>query len=404
MEARTGAMSRRAFTATLSAAGLTAFVPIGSAAASTTSESAAGPWARRARASYEALQKNLYLPDSGLYQENYPTRAGENPYSYVWPLREAAAATQDMNQLAPVGKRYDDDVRSRFNGLERYFDDPRGAYDSYPPEPLGTRGDPFYDDNGVIGLEYMRRYRLVGDQRALRRAARAFRFVTQAWDEESTGKCAGGMHWVDAAWNPYQGATNVTSIAAELAAHLYEETGNRDYLRWAERCYNWVHGCLRSGTGLYANGIRLDKTVEDTLWTYNSGFMIGAATLLHRSTHQRSWLRRAEQDTIGALDYWTYGDRLYSQPVVFNAIFFANLLLFCSERPQRTREVLRVFHRYAERLWDENRDEDTGLFRFQASGGGAPDPDQRPQALHQSGATQIFALLPWRRSDYPDAT
>ena len=406
MRVTTGAMSRRTFAVGMGAAGLAALVPGAAVAASgraTASASGTGTWARRAHRSYAALQRFLYLPDSGLYQENYPTRAGENPYSYVWPLREAAAATQNVNQLAPARSRYDGDVSSQFDALERYFNEERGTYDSYLPAPEGTGGDPFYDDNGVIGLELVRRYRLAGERRMLDRAVRAFDFVERAWDTDTTVDCPGGMHWVDADWNPYRGGTNVTGIASELAAHLYELTGRRRYLDWAERTHDWVYRCMRRDPGLYRNGVLLDGTVEEMLWTYNSGFMIGAAALLHRATGRRAWLRTAEEDVDGALAYWT-SDRLYEQPAIFNAIYLANLLLFSSEQPDRSREILDQFTGYAERLWTENRDADTGLFGFQTSGGGAPDPALRPQTLHQSGAVQIFALLDWRRTDWPMAT
>jgi hypothetical protein len=48
---------------------------------------------------------------------------------------------------------------------------------------------------------------------------------------------------------------------------------------------------------------------------------------------------------------------------------------------------------YATRLWQDNRDPATGLFRFQASNGGAPDPAQPVGTLNQSAAVQLFALL-----------
>ncbi|ONI74005.1 hypothetical protein BWI15_11520 [Kribbella sp. ALI-6-A] len=396
MHPERSALSRRAFTAGLGGLGLAALLPTG--VQSAVAAPGKSKWADRALVSYTALQRYLYLPDTGLYKENHPTLTGENPYSYVWPLREATAATIDVNQLPPAGKRYDEDVKRRFEALELYWDAPRGAYDSYPPEPLGTRGDPFYDDNAVIGLEFVRRYRLSGDREMLRLAARVFDFVVKAWDTDPNRPVPGGMHWVDASWNPYRGAANVTSLASELAAHLYEATGDQRYLDWARRTYNWVREALSRGPGLYANGIRLDDTVEETLWTYNSGSMIGAAALLYRSTKDKAHLSRATQDAEAAMAYWTASDRLYNQPAIFNAILFANLLLLESIKP--TQSYRDVMTSYAERIWQSNRDESTGLFRFQNSGGGAPDPSLRPQTLHQSAAIQTFALLAWQPSDY----
>lgn len=398
MTTRPTPLTRRAFALGAVGGGLGALLP-GTALRAVAAEQ---PWAERARTSYLALREHLHLPGPGLYREGLTVPEGGNQYSFVWPLREATAASQDVS-LLPGGPR-DAEVADHFRALELYHEESSGSYASYPPEPVGGGGDSFYDDNTVIGLEQVRRYRLHGEERMLQRAVRAFDFVTRAWDEESTGARAGGMHWVDADWNPYQGGTNVTALAAELAAHLYEQTGEERYLEWAQRCYRWVRRVLRRGPGRYANGLLLDGTSEEALWTYNSGAMIGAATLLHRVTGEREWQRRAQLDAETALSYWTAEDRLRDQPVVFNAIFLANLLLFASTRPSWAGEVLAPFADYADRLWEENRDEDTGLFTFQASGGGAPDPAQAPQTLHQSGVVQIQALLAWPPERYADAT
>ncbi|MFI6423725.1 glycoside hydrolase family 76 protein [Promicromonospora sp. NPDC050880] len=407
-------LSRRAFAAGLGGLGLAALAapllgPLAavraaaSPAASGVASPAADRWRRRALDGYAALQRHLYLPGTGLYSEGLDPAPGENPYSFVWPLREATAATVDVDRLPGSGGRFTGDVADRFAGLERYWDAGRGAYASYPPAPLGGGGDPFFDDNAVIGLELVRRYRMSGDRELLRRAQRVFEFLPRAWDTDPDVEHPGGMHWVEADWNPYRGAANVTSLSSELAVHLYEETGEARYLDWGRRTYEWVRAALHRGDGRYANGILLDGSVEETLWSYNSGSMVGAAALLHRATGEQRYLDLATADAAGAVDHWVRGDRLYDQPVVFNAILFANLLLFESISAAHGADVLDGMGRYAERVWAENRDPATGLFRFQSGGGGAPAPDARPQTLHQAGAIQLFALLAWRRQDYGDA-
>lgn len=84
------------------------------------------------------------------------------------------------------------------------------------------------------------------------------------------------------------------------------------------------------------------------------------------------------------------------QPAVFDAIFFKNLLLLDSvhHNPQ----YRPVVAHYADLIWQRNRDPQTGLFSFQASGGGAPGV--LPQTLEQSAAVQIFAVLGWEPNDY----
>lgn len=361
-------------------------------------EAGGGPWKQRARASYEALQAHLHLgaDGHGLYLEKYPKQEGDNAYSFLWPMREATAATID---LGDVDRRVEGDIDTRFEALERYWGtwNGRDGYQSYLPSPLGGGGDIFYDDNAIVGLEYVRLHALTRDPAALATAERVFSVVKRGWNDDPSLPCAGGMRWVEADWTDIR-AANVTGLAAELAAHLYETTHNRSYLTWAKRLYDWNRACLRSPEGLYWNDIGVDGTVDRTLWTYNSGAMIGAAALLHRSTGDPEYRELAKQDAAAALAYWAQDDRYFDQPAIFNAILFKNLLLLHSVAPDK---AYRPFiERYATHIWEHNRDPDLGLFRFPPSGGGPYDPSYRPETLEQSAAIQIFAALAWSPRDY----
>jgi hypothetical protein len=348
-------------------------------------------WKQRADASYQALQSHLYLgaAQHNLYLERYPKQAEDNAFSYLWPMREATAATLDVGG----------DVDTRFDALELYWGTRNGldGYQSYLPAPIGGGGDIFYDDNTIVGLEYVRQYAFTRDPAALAQARKAFSVVSRAWSADASLPCPGGMHWVEADWTNIR-AANVTGLAAELAAHLYEDTRERSYLDWAKRLYDWNRTCLRSPEGLYWNDIGVDGAINQTLWTYNSGAMIGAGALLYRSTGDPTYRRLAKQDAVAALAYWSQGDRYFGQPAIFNAILFKNLLLLHSVAPDR---AYRPFvERYATHIWDNNRDPSLGLFRFPPSGGGPYDPSYRPETLEQSAAIQIFAALAWSPRDY----
>ena len=337
-------------------------------------------WADRARASYQAMQDNLYLGNAGhrLYAESVP--AGGNPYSYLWEFREATQATLDVRGLPGGRQRYAADVADRLAALGQYAspDPAHPGYESYLPAPLGGGGDLFNDDNAVVGLTFADAGRLAG-------AEAAFRTDLRAWDTDPAKTCPGGMHWVEASWNTIR-AANVTGLFAQLSAELYAATRDRAYLDWAVRAYDWNRSCLMSSPGLYRNDIADDGTYDPTLWTYNSGAMIAAATVLYKATGDRQWLDNAVGDARGAMAYWTADDRLYNQPAIFNAFLFRDLLPLAPSY----RSTLDA---YAQRLWDTNRDPATGLFRFQASNGGAPDPAQPVGLLNQAAAVQLFALL-----------
>ncbi|WP_335983735.1 glycoside hydrolase family 76 protein [Streptomyces sp. CA2R106] len=358
-------------------------------------------WAARAQASYTALQRDLYLGPAGhgLYRESTPASAGANPYSYLWEFREATQATLYVANIPHPSGATETDVADRFAALAQYAstDPAHPGYDSYLPAPLGTGGDLFFDDNAVVGLSFLTQYRAKGDPAMLAGARAAFATDTRAWDEDTTKACPGGMHWVETDANTIR-AANVTGLAAQLAAGLYQITHQPSYLDWARRAYDWNRQCLRQSAGLYQNDRADDGSVDTTLWSYNSGAMIGTATELYRATGERAYLDQAVQDADGALAYWTADDRLYQQPAVFNSFLFQDLLLLDSQHHDpRYRAVLSA---YADRLWADNRDPATGLFRFQAGNGGAPDPAQPVGTLNQAAAVQLFSLLAWSPKDY----
>lgn len=369
------------------------------AAADSDRQTAPSTWAERATASYRSLQQHLYQgpQEHGLYLEKTPRTEPENAHSYLWPLREAAAATVDMSELPRSGDRYDRDAAERFTTLRLYFNprDGRSGYDSYLPAPLGQGGDVFYDDNAVVGLTFLDQYRTTGNKLYLERAAETYRVVTRAWDTDPAKPCAGGMHWVDSPSN-YMRAANVTGLSAQLAAELYAIEREDHYLANAKKWYEWNWSCLRRSPGLYDNSRDDDGSTNKTLWSYNSGAMIGTATTLYRATGDRTYLDRAVQDAEGSLAYWKQADRLHDQPAIFNAFYFDNLRILDEVRPNR--EYRKTAAAYAERTWKDNRTPADGLFRFQPSGGGDHAPDAQAETLHQSAMIQIFAGLATDRS------
>lgn len=350
-------------------------------------------WADRATSAYRALQDHLYEgPDHhGLYLEHTPRQATDQEHSYLWPFREATQAAVDMQELPDTGASYRQDAAERFDTVELYFTSgERPGYASYLPAPLGSGGDVYYDDNAVVALTELDQYEATGDRRFLQRAEQVVPVVSRAWDGDGSKACPGGMDWYDSPDNTIR-ATNVTALSAQLAARLYEHTRNRTYLDKAEQWYGWVYSCMRKAPGLYANDRGDDGSTNETLWTYNSGAMIGTATALYRGTGRAGYLKKAVEDARGSLAYWTTGSRLHDQPAVFNAFYFRDLLDLDAVRPDSG--YLRAMSDYADSTYASNRDTSTGLFRFQSSNGGDYDPMAPAATLNQSAMVQIFATL-----------
>ena len=324
----------------------------------------------RALASYAAMER--FFHHGGVYAET-SVRLGWSP-SHAWPFSQALAAT-----LAVAPKS---DVRRRLYELERYWnpDSSPAGYDSAVRPPLGGGGVQFYDDNEWIGLGLVDAYRLLGRSRDLARARRLFKLVVSGWDREDAHACPGGVFWTRAA-TPDHRNTVSTANGALLALQLYGVTHAPAYLAWAQRMADWVQRCLRAPDDLFWDHVDSAGNLDPTEWSYNQGAMIGVDALLYRASGTRSYLDDAERIAAAAVAHFrTSAD---TEPPVFRAIFFRNLLLLEEIDPHASYRD--VAANYAEDAWTRLRDPHTGLFRV--------DRRRPVQLLEQAAFVQIYALL-----------
>lgn len=384
----------------VAACGLAALVGLSTApagASAAAGEGGASTAAARAAASYQALQTYLAVPDgSGLYHEQYPVQSGDNVYSYEWPYSQVRGATLDLTGLpGTAGAGYRDDLAARDAGQEHYWLASGGTtglpgYASYPVAPYGGGGDFFYDDNEWVGLFDVQQYLAGGDRRALARARQIFDLVVSGWDTDPGHADPGGVFWTQATWSTDRNTVS-NMPGAELGLRLYQITGQRSYLDWSRRMYDWTNTHLLGPDGLYYDHVDLAGTVEKTYWSYNQGVPVGVNVLLYQITHDRTYLARAQRLAAAAYRYYVTGGRLAAQPPYFNSIFFKNLLLLESVTGGHAyRDAMRD---YADTVWSTQRDAATGLFRFDAGGA--------TQAIQQAAMVQIYAVLAWSPSRYP---
>ncbi|WP_203962210.1 glycoside hydrolase family 76 protein [Actinocatenispora thailandica] len=374
------------------AAGLAALVALSGAPAGASPASAAA----RAAASYRALQTYFAASDgSGLYHEQYPVQAGDNVYSYEWPYSQVRGATLDLTGMpGALGARYRADLAARDAGQQRYWLGSGGTtgvpgYASYPVAPYGGGGDFFYDDNEWVGLFDVQRYLDSGDRQALGRARQIFDLVVSGWDTDASHADPGGVFWTQASWSTDRNTVS-NMPGAELGLRLYQITGQRSYLDWSRRMYDWTNAHLLGPDGLYYDHLDLAGTVEQTYWSYNQGVPVGVDVLFYQVTHDRSYLARARRTAAAAYDYYVGQGHLATQPPYFNAIFFKNLLLLESVTGGHAyRDALRA---YADRVWVTDRDAATGLFHFDENGA--------TQAIQQAAMVQIYAVLAWSPQRY----
>jgi len=367
--------------------------------------------AARARELYAAMQKNFYLSDSKLYLETSP-RARSNPYAYVWPFYEALAGTIDLLGIGAVGKS---DVDDRLVGLAKYYRGTGSGYDSYPRSSFGAGGDRYYDDNAWVARAFIQLHRMgvQSSPSALGSAQDTFRFLETGWADDRPG----GVYWVkDGGWN-FDRGTGPTGGFAKVALHLSELEADgvqkATHLDWGVRAYDWVTANLltKPGQGQYAGRLYWDKilgdnTIDTRYWSYNQGVMIGAGVLLYRltaddpndPTKKRKYLDQAVTTADAAIAYYD-SVGWYTQPVIFNSLFFRNLLLLCGEiaklapaDPARARYAtyLGAAQSFANRVWDDPKvhNQQKHLIKF----------EERTSAFklrEQAAMVQLFACLAW---------
>lgn len=256
----------------------------------------------------------------------------------LWPYSQVMHAYAISDQVCGP---------ARFPGLARGVQAYRSPHGGYR-ESIG-RGKRFFDDNAWVGLAFLQRHLITGGTASRSRARDVDVFV-------QTGRGAdGGIQWVE-------GGDTVNACSTGAGALLHTMLGgdirtSLDFL-----------AALRNSDGLVRDHIRADGTVEPSVYSYNQGLLIAAA----------SWALRPElaREASEAGEAHFTVQRLWEQPLAFNAIY---------AKAQLRMGVRRSIEEYAQRLLDEGRD-DRGWF----TRAGRYDEGH---VLDTSAALQIFTLL-----------
>jgi hypothetical protein len=146
-----------------------------------------------------------------------------------------------------------------------------GAYAPYPR----SRNNPktFFDDNAWWCLAFLDAYDATGNHRYVQDCVRAFHFISAyGWDDAD-----GGGMW----WNTYHTIRSGEALggAAQIAARLYELTGDRTYLSDAIRYIGWANHHLLKWDGSYTTQLRNEAVMPHD----GEGALVAAFTALCQS-------------------------------------------------------------------------------------------------------------------------
>ena len=377
-------------------------------------------YAARATRAHAAMERRFRTRDGRYGRDGLLHRPRTS--AHLWPFSRAMFATLDLAGIPGDlgGGAFDADaaIAADLQVLERYWDT-RGPVPAYSSDVVGRGlggrvghvigGDRYYDDNAWIGLALVQLERLRPGMGRLDRAAEVYAFAVSGWDTNPDAPSPGGVFWVEQVRglglrNHDRNAVS-TAPNAQLGLHLAElGVGDPAGAGWSvspEEMVAWVNQVLDAGrdsaapaTGLFFDKLRGDGTLDDTLWSYNQGSMIGANVLLARCAEgeeRARLLARAEAIAGKALRHYA-GAGYHHQGPAFNAIFFRNLLLLhaASGDAVLRAQMIEAMRSYADRAWAENRDR-RDLFRFSRSA---------VTLLDQSSIAQILALLAWDPGEY----
>lgn len=237
---------------------------------------------------------------------------------------------------------------ARFPGLAAglaAYRDPRGGH----RESIG-RGRRYYDDNAWLGLAMLQRHAISTGARARHRATEIDRHVQAGLDPAT-----GGILWVE-------GGDTYNACSTGAGALLHARLGGdvTASLRFLSD--------LRNADGLVRDHVRSDGSIAPAVYSYNQGLLVAAARAAGHA--------RLHGEALDAAEAHFTADRLWSQPVVFNAVYVRALV---GSGP------LAAVREYAQRLADHGHDE-----HGWATGAGRYD---QTRVVDTAGALQIHGLL-----------
>jgi hypothetical protein len=330
----------------------------------------------RALASYAAMERYFYDPPSRSYRGAFPP----NGHAQAWPYSQALWATLQMARVPRAGAPALRALRSMIAGLEPYRHSTGAANELVYDAVYQGRKNVFSDDNAWIGLALIDASDFLHDRSLLAAAAHVFKSISSGWNLTSRDACPGGLYWVRSTKNKQRGAVSAANTAL-VASLLYLHTHEGTHLAWARRAYDWTRRCLSAPSGLVADHIDPDGTVDHRIWSYNQGAMIATAVRLYEATHESRYLREAEQTARAALGL--FQDPIASrEPAVFMAIFYRDVLSLAEV--DRNPDIRAAVEAFADAAWEKQRDDQTGLFHF---------GETAASLLDQAAMVQIYAVL-----------
>ncbi len=254
----------------------------------------------RAEEMFQTVWELYRAPQYGLFSEYYPnsyrpdltyfndsTRQAQE-VSYLWPMSGVFSSAVELAKINP--EKYTKYVDSMVMAVEKYYDTTRTpfGYQAYPVE-FG-KVDRYYDDNGLVGIDYIDSYMATGNERYLEKAKQVLTFILSGWSEDFEG----GVSWLEGVRDQKPACSNGKAMV--LALKLYEATKDPYYLETGKKFYNWIDKYLKDPENgvVWNSWSTTAEAVSPDLYTYNTGTLLQSAVRLYNYTGEQKYLDNAK--------------------------------------------------------------------------------------------------------------
>lgn len=267
---------------------------------------------QRAETMYASIWTNYRVPTyQGLFSENFPSNkkdtlnyfqgAGvtEKQVSFLWPFSGMFSATNVLMRVPSLKTKYKRYQDSLITGVAQYRDSIRQptGYQAYPVNM--EKADRYYDDNGLVGIDYMESNFNTKNPLYLRRAREVFKFIMSGWSNDM----GGGVTWLEGHNDQKPACTN--GMATLTALKIYQGCKEPYYLAEGKKLYSWMYTTLRDTNGIIANDIKPGNKLNHTFWSYNTGSLLEAAVILYKETGDKQYLAQAQQLASNSYKYFS---------------------------------------------------------------------------------------------------
>jgi Predicted glycosyl hydrolase len=328
---------------------------------------------------------NSYKPDLTYFQDNTNKKAQE--VSYLWPMSGVFSSTNIL--MGIDAKKYICFQDSMIAAIKCYYDTARtpSGYQAYPVE--FEKSDRYYDDNGLVGIDYIDAYDVSKNPHYLAKAKEVFTFIKSGWSDDF----GGGVSWLEGIRDQKPACSN--GKATVLALKLYQSTKDKQYLEKGKLFYNWMMTHLEDSTlHIIWNSLStVNGKPDKAFYTYNTGTMIQSSVRLYRITGEKQYLNNARRLAEGSYRYFV--KKSEKGFMYINDLSWFNVVLF-----RGYQELYDVDHnsKYVDAIisgadwaWENARDEAGLIYKDWT---GKKDEKKQPKwLLDESCMVELYARI-----------